>query len=170
MPYFFNAEEIMEVAILIEKNGEQFYRLLIDETKDNDIKKICARLRDDEKKHQKVFEEMLKKTMSKKPASVSVKEFPEDDAKHLKKMADANVFTRNLSAKEIASKIKTDQETIRFALKIENESIAFYAQLRKFTSSDMGGNDIDKIIKEEQAHYNILDKLLTDKINPRETC
>jgi rubrerythrin len=169
MSYFFKTDEIMEAAILIEQNGEQFYRLLAEETKDKDVKKICARLWDDEKKHRKVFEKMLKENLAKKPASVSVKDFPEGDMKYLKEMADGNVFARNLSAKEIASKIKTDRETIRFAMKIEKESIAFYAQMSKFTGPDMGG-DIDKIIKEEQEHYNILKKLLSDKINPRETC
>ena len=170
MSYFFDAEEIFHTAILIEQNGEKFYQALLNETKDEAVKKVCRRLADDEKRHAANFIRLLKEAVGRKPAVFTGTDVGEEDVKYIKSLTDANVFARTLSVKEVAAKIRTDQETIRFALKIEKESVVFYASIKKFVKPGPGKDEIDEIIQEEQEHYRILNELLESKINPRETC
>jgi len=91
---------------------------------------------------------------------LSAQNFPEEEVRYLKSMADANVFGRRLSSEQLAEKIKTVQEAIRLAMNAEEESVSFYNQMKKFVRSGPKKNDLDKIIQEEQEHYQALNKLL----------
>ena len=54
----FNADEIFEIAIQIEKNGEKFYRKAAEAVSDEDARQTFIELADMEVAHIKTFADM----------------------------------------------------------------------------------------------------------------
>ncbi|MEK7448595.1 MAG: ferritin family protein [Planctomycetota bacterium] len=160
MSYFFKADEIFQTGVQIEQNGIKFYQRLADLTKDAKIKQIYESLRDAEKNHVEVFRKLLKEVASQKGALQSVKDFPEEDTTYLKTMADNNVFTGKINLDEISRKIKSTKDAVNLALDFEKSSVLFYTQMKKFTRPELGEQQINKLIKQEEEHIRILNDLL----------
>src|SRR4030067_1502918 len=58
MSFIFNADEIFEMALQIELNGEKFHRDSAGKVKDSEAQDLLARLADMEVEHQRIFRGM----------------------------------------------------------------------------------------------------------------
>ena len=160
MTYFFNAEEIFHVAIMIEENGEKFYNHLQSAFRDENVRQVCERLATEEHKHKLLFEKLITEVVNKRPAVLNLKDFNDEDLKYLKALADSNVFADSFDIRKIAGKIGTAKEAINLALNFEKDSIFFFVQMKSLTSPESGKDDIDRLIEQEQTHVKILTLLL----------
>lgn len=162
MDYFFNAEEIFHIAVMIEANGEKFYNHISATTKDAKTKNVCTRLAGQEHDHRLLFEKLLSDVVNKKGAMYNIADFPQEDLSYLKAVSDSNVFTRAINLKEVSSKIKNAGDAVRIALDFEKDSILFFIQMKKFTRPEWGQAEINKLIGQEEEHIVTLTALLKE--------
>ena len=66
----FNADEIFEMAIYVERNGAKFYRKAAEQTESPDVKKMLLELAAMEDGHEIIFAEMRKDLNEKDRKSV----------------------------------------------------------------------------------------------------
>jgi len=160
MDYFFNAEDIFHIAIMIEDNGEKFYNHVSSTTPDNRIKGICAQLAGQEHNHRLMFEKLLADVVNKKGPMSNLAELPQDDLSYLKAVSDSNVFTKALDIKNLSGRIKNAKDAVTIALDFEKDSILFFIQMKKFTRPEWGQSEINQLIEQEQEHIVTLTTLL----------
>jgi len=148
MAVSFNVAEILQIAIRIEENGEEFYRLMAQKLRKQDIKDTFNALAEAEIKHREVFENMLNLADRFEPPE----SYPGEYYAYLKAYADGYIFTKKKKGQLMAKKIKTAKEALKFALGVEIDSILYYLEVRKLVPEGQK-KVIDTIIEEEKRHY-----------------
>lgn len=142
--------EAYGLAIKVEEDGYALYQKAIELTDNDRAKEDLEFLRDQEKGHKIFFEKLLKDTG---------KEFKADSGSPLYAWVKENLITPVQSALE-KSTIKSYQDVLYIGIKLEDNSIQFYKELKKATESKENKKAIIKIIKEEQRHKKFLNAVL----------
>ena len=151
----YNAREILEIAINIERNGAAYYRKASELFEEEKIKKLLLELAEWEEKHIEIFKQMAK---SVETYIDNLGEFkPEEYIKITpRSMASLSVFSIRPYPEQIIKGIKDRREVLEKALKFEKDSIIFYQGLKNFAGNTEGFEKIDQIIAEEQKHIGII--------------
>lgn len=149
MYHTFNAEEILDMAIQIERNGNAFYRKAAEDVTGEDIKAFLTELADMEVSHEKMFLEM-KETLNDKEREDMVFDPNEETAQYLQALADSRVFYE----KEIDTSSVVD--VLKEAIVAEKDSIVFYLGMKDMVPGTNGKARIDEIIREEMRHIQII--------------
>jgi len=153
MSFVFNAEEIFEMALQIEKNGEKFYRESARKVRDSEAEDLLTRLADMEVEHQKIFKGM--KSALTEADQKAITYDPNNEAGlYLASLANTKVFfEKNLDTSKLEGIFKS-------ALAAEKDSIAFYLGMKDLVPTGTGKEKIEEIIKEEMRHIRILGEKL----------
>jgi len=153
MSFVFNAEEIFEMALQIEKNGEKFYRESARKVRDSEAEDLLTRLADMEVEHQKIFKGM--KSALTEADQKAITYDPNNEAGlYLASLANTKVFSeKNLDTSKLEGVFKS-------ALAAEKDSIAFYLGMKDLVPTGTGKEKIEEIIKEEMRHIRILGEKL----------
>jgi rubrerythrin len=154
MSFEFNAEEIVEMAEQLERNGAKFYREASENVVDSQINKLMLlQLSQMEERHEKIFKELragLKET--EKKATVFD---PEGEAvNYLRALADTRVFFKR------TIDLKSLKEILKAAIEAEKDSIVFYLGMKELIPEGRGKKWIEEITKEEMGHISLLSKEL----------
>jgi rubrerythrin len=160
MAYGFNAEEVLEMAIRIEKNGAAFYRKAASLQKDEASKTFLETLAAMEDRHQAGFEGM-KRTLSEADRAKTVFDPQDELLLYLKAMADAHGGEGSPDAANRLTGEESMAQVIETAIGLEKESILFYVGLKDVVPPDMGREKIDAIIAEERKHVAQLNGFLS---------
>jgi len=157
MSFVFNADEVFEMALQIERNGETFYRDSAKRIKDPDARDLLTKLADMEIEHLKVFKGM-KEALT--PADRKAMTFdPSNEAGlYLASLAKTKVFfEKDIDTSQLEGIFKS-------ALAAEKDSIAFYLGMKDVVPLGSGREKIGEIIREEMRHVRVLgEKLATLK-------
>ncbi|MFH1889213.1 MAG: ferritin family protein [Candidatus Omnitrophota bacterium] len=156
MGNIFAASEIVEIGIQIEENGRDFYDTLSTQSKNEKSKKIFRYLAKQEEEHKEVFQKLLGSIEKYEPAEA----YPGEYFAYMNSLAIASVFTQKDKGKEIAMKVKNEQEAIDIGMQAEKDSIVFYEGMKKVTS-EHNHNVVDEVIAQEQEHLRQLLELKT---------
>jgi len=147
----FNADEVLEMAIRIERNGAAFYRKaagLQSDEKNRDFFESLAAMED---KHQETFTEM-RKTLSQKDKGGKVFDPHGELALYLASMADSLGGEGSPSAADALTGNETLEDIVNIALGLEKDSILFYLGLKSMVPPKYGRDKIEQIIEEERKH------------------
>ena len=147
MSHFFKASELVELAILIERNGEEFYSSLKKSTQNENAREVFSYLAGEEKKHIAIFQNLLQPLEKYQP----IESYPGEYEGYTKAMADSHVFTKKDTGKDLAQKIKTPLEAIDVAMRFEKDSILFFESMRQFIPN-AEHKTVDELINEERDH------------------
>ena len=147
----FRANELLECAVQIEKNGEAFYRAAAGSVKDAKVKELFGMLADEEVKHAETYSDMLKSVETYEPKEV----YPDEYFAYLKAYADEHIFVKKEEVEKKASAVKSDVAAIDMAIGAEKDSILYYLEMKNFVPA-AEKPVIDKVIEEERRHYNRL--------------
>jgi rubrerythrin len=151
----FNADEIFQIGVQIEKNGEKFYKTVARNTPDLSVQKLFSDLSRWESNHIEVFEKLRQGL----PDSAKGGDLFDPDHElhlYLKATANSHVFIRNKDIPELASTCKTSIEALGLAIVFEKDSVVFYTTMKKMVPEHMGKSEIDTLIDEEISHIFIL--------------
>lgn len=151
MAYNFNADEVFEMAIQIEKNGAAFYRRAAElqtEKVNKDFLETIARMED---RHKAGFEKM-KATVSDIEKSQTIFDPNEEITLYLKAMADAHGGEGDPDAAALLTGNETMAQIVKTAIGLEKESILFYLGLKDIVPPKFGREKINAIIEEEKKH------------------
>jgi rubrerythrin len=150
----YTIEDIRHIAIQIELNGEQTYRVAAQRSLHPEMAKILDWMADEEHRHGKWFESM--------PANA--KEVPEEYLEMatlgrslLKEMVEGKTFSldgkRLDGAEDVAAVLSQ-------SLSFEEDTILFYEMLKAFMESQRDVAQLERIIHEERGHVTLLQDLM----------
>jgi rubrerythrin len=149
--YGFNASEIFQVALDIEKNGKHFYEKAITLVEDPDFKSLLEFLAKEEDKHIKTFTE-LKAQLPETATKDTVWDPSHEMDQYLQMMAEMNVFRSDLDVDKKLSDIKKPEDIIKLGIQFEKDSVVFYTTIQDATEEKKGREFIGQLVGEEKKH------------------
>jgi len=150
----FNAEEIIGLAVEIEKQGQKFYEIAAAQVEDAEVKKIFELLVGEEKQHIADFESLGAQLPS---DFVPNESYVGEYGDYIKALIDNHVFNHNNIEKFIPG-ISVAREALAVAFRFEKDSILIFQELYKVVD-DAGKEVLGKLIEQEKQH---IKKLATD--------
>lgn len=145
----FNADEIMEIAEQLERNGAKFYQQAAENIADPQAKSMLLRLSQMEEEHERTFKK-LRADLKAEEIETAFPDPENETAKYLRALADTRVFF------EKTINLKSMQDILKAAIEAEKDSIAFYLGMKDMVPEGMGKKRLDEVIKEEMAHIQLL--------------
>lgn len=147
----FNADEVFEIAINIEKNGAAFYRKAAQSQNEADNKDFLNKLAGMEDLHLKTFEEMRKNISNSEKQGASYDPYDELSL-YLSAAADFHGGEGSPKAADKLNGTESISEIINIAMDLEKKSILYYIGLKDLVPEKLGKDKIDNIIDEEKKH------------------
>ncbi len=161
MAITFNADEIFEMAVEIERQGSAFYSEASEKAQTEDMKKFFKEMAAMENNHVHTFSEMRKELTDTEKTETSYD--PQNEAiLYLQTMADAKGWEGRISPAKKFTGDESVKEVIEIALNAEKESVVFYYGLKTLVAEGAGRDKVEKIIMEELAHIRTLLEYLKD--------
>jgi len=151
MPEVFEVAELVKIAVEDEKTGVAFYSILADKASSDWLKKTFAGLADQERYHQKRFEQMLESLGGHHP----VEEYTGQYMDYLRALTDGRAFPDVPTAEKIAHQCKGDKEALDLSGRFERDTIILMNEMRGLVS-DKHKAIVDELILEEQGHLVVL--------------
>ena len=149
----FSANEILDMAIKIEKNGEAVYRNAIDKVSEPELVPLLEWMADEESKHADWFSN-LKLNIMRKRANPFMEELSRE-------LFDDILGDKNFSLKDIDfSSIDKINDLIAIFIGFEKDSVLFYEVLEPFIEDPDVLENLKKIIEEEKNHIKKLQQFL----------
>jgi rubrerythrin len=147
MTMYYSGQEIVEIAVRIEENGNEFYNTAAAVIAgNNDIKGLFLDLAEKEILHISIFQKLADKFDAE-----SFDFGAQDATDYINHLAESHIFGKPDTGKNLASAIRTPREGLEIAFKFENDSVDFYTELLKYTRSD-SKRLVQQIIDEEKEH------------------
>jgi len=147
MAELFAVSELVRVAVEDEKVGVAFYSALAGAAKDPGLKETFAKLTDEERRHQKRFEEMLRSV----GRYAAPERYPDEYGAYLQATTSDRAFPDEDAARKQAEQCTSDREAVDFALGLERNTLLLLNEMRKFTR-EKDTSLVDEIASEEQSH------------------
>ncbi|NQT65116.1 MAG: ferritin family protein [FCB group bacterium] len=153
----FSLNEVIELAIQIEKSGYQFYDTVL-QRKDlsNKAKELIERLRNEEINHERIFKSL--RTDNESDTMGDQVEW-QAAASYLKAISDSHVFSKPDAAIKLAIEAANEIDIIDSAIHFEKDTLIFFHALHQNTSDTTTQKIIKKIIDEEVSHVVLLAKI-----------
>jgi rubrerythrin len=151
----FNAQEIFEMAIDIERQGRAFYQKASDSFDDQRLKSLLHGLAEMEREHEEIF-------ISLKDQCLSSEEYAQGydpdgvAASYLGAMTSGRVFDRKLAF----TGSESIEDVLNKGIEAEKNSILFYTGLKHLVPEGLGRENVDRIIGEEMKHVLLLSDML----------
>jgi rubrerythrin len=148
----FSANEILEMAIKLEKNGETVYRNAIAKVAKPEFIALLAWMADEEVKHAAFFSN-LKLELETKQVNPFIDEMSRE-------LFDDLLGDKNFSLKEVDfSLVETAADLIAIFVEFEKDSVIFYKVLEPFVEDPVTREQLKKIIEEENQHIKHLQEM-----------
>ncbi len=153
----YNSNEIVDIAIQIERSGSEFYTKAISLTKNKKIKAQLENLAQWEDTHIKKMEELHELFEDDREPFI----FPDiDPSSYMQSLEAGHIFVRNRDIDKMLKKTKSDRDILELALQFENDSVTFYDKLKTNNSSAL--KIVEIIKKEEESHVQFIEKLIRE--------
>ncbi len=140
-----NIDEVLQFAVRIEEQGEQFYRQRA-ASATGQAAALFTQLADDERQHRGVFSTMLGRLASYQPPTA----YPDEYFQYLRAYADQTIFSD--AAQKSLPPAASLGDVIEFALGRELASITYYSEMRAFLPP-AHHEAIEQVIAEERRHF-----------------
>jgi len=141
----FSIEDIIELAIQIEQNGEAVCRSLQEKSVEPSLASIFSWMADEEGKHAKWFKG-LKKTIQVHDENTQLEKMGRDLLQDV-------LGKQSFSLGEIdLSQVKQVDELIALLIDFESDTVLFYEMIQAVVSDPETSKCLEIIIKEEQGH------------------
>lgn len=150
-----SGSELIEIAIQIEACGEAFYDAALKHLKDARIRAVFTFLRDEEKRHAALFEELLSQLTD---ASAEWR-LSDDYVTYMRALAENRVFPDPEAARAAVAELADEADAVRFAVGFEKDTILFLYEMRPMIRAK-DRDVVDRLIAEEQRHVRTLSGLL----------
>jgi rubrerythrin len=151
----FNADEVLQMAERIERNGVRFYRAAAEATTDPAFKERFVELAEMEVAHEQTFAG-LRRELSPEEKGTTAFDPQNETQAYLAAMADSEIFDDSKDPAELVAQTSSPAEVLRVAIGLEKESILFYLGLKDLVSARLGRDRVEGIIAEEQSHVALL--------------
>jgi rubrerythrin len=155
MAIMYNAEEIYQMGVEIEKNGLAFYAAAAKSVKSDEVRKLCEELGQWEGKHVALFEEL--KAQLPETARRETSYDPNNElGLYLKAAADSHIFVVNKEISDLVANAKSPLDILNLALSFEKDSVVLYTTMKNMVPEYLGRKSLEKIIDEEIMHISFI--------------
>lgn len=154
MSILFSGNELIDIAVRIEENGQAFYLAAAERAEDENFAAVLRKLADDEVAHKDTFQALYKpdEDYSLDPG------YNEEVDAYIKAMAGAQVFAPGKSVAELARGARDIFEVLNMAMGAEKDSILYYTEMKNWVVPK-DKDIIGKVIAEEKKHLKDLTEL-----------
>lgn len=159
MSILFNAGDVFDIAIQIERNGAAFYRKAAELVAEKESREELLDLATMEDGHEMTFSELRRQLVEAEDPGDWFEQGG-DEALYLENFAQGRVFDMTRDATQWLAPSTPLRDILRFALDRERDSIVFFVGMRDVVPASLGANQIDAIIKQEMGHVTLLSKRL----------
>lgn len=142
---------VLQQALDLEQRGTEFYTQAAEQTVDATGKKMFLSLAEDEVLHQKVIQRQID-SLGQGGGWVLPEDIPEVDADLSTPLFPAGEIELEKAIRPDAS----DMDALLFALKIENDSFALYADQAKEATDPDAKRLYEFLVDAERTHFNLL--------------
>ncbi len=147
----FNSLEIFEIAEQIELNGVAFYTAAAEKFADKGLRQFMLEFAEMESNHARDFNKMKTEAQNSRKGVV-VFDPDNEMAYYLKAMAASAGWEGKASPRTEFDGTETPAEILKMAIQAEKSSIDYYLGLKEFVDSELDGQLVERIIKEEMIH------------------
>ena len=149
----FSANELLDMAIKLEKNGEAVYRNAISKVVQPELIAMMEWMADEEVKHANFFSK-LKLELETNRANPFMEEMSRE-------LFDDLLGDKNFSLKEVDfSLIENSEDLIAVFIEFEKDSVIFYKVLEPFVEDPAARQQLKEIIEEENCHIQSLQEFI----------
>ena len=144
----FSGNEVIEMAIQIEQRGYDFYTVLENNAKKENMRNLFKWLANEEKKHITVFKK-LRETFDK----IDIIEIHNWDevALYFKSLIETKVFPDTADGKYLKKELEDEIGAIHIAISFEKDNILYFQEIRDIVEENEK-KIINKLINEEKSH------------------
>lgn len=143
----FQAAEVLDMAIEIERQGLAFYSGCIAARATESVAEVFEYVADQERRHMELFSRMKRDL-----AEYTVPEsYPGETISYLRGFTKTRVFSNVDEATCSAEAVGDDLEAVEMALDLERSSIAFYSGVKQIVRASEQ-DVVEEIIAEEHRH------------------
>jgi rubrerythrin len=155
----FDIEEIIDLAVQIEKNGEKIYRNAIKRVADPRVCSLLQKLADEELDHVEWFFGLKQSIKS----STDDPELMEAGKQIMNSVLGEQAF----SLKDVDfSEIDQIDDLMKLAIEFEKDTILFYEMIRPLIADSEDLDHLERIIAEENRHIDHFQEILvSDNLN-----
>jgi rubrerythrin len=153
MPIF-DPREMLKVAVMDEETGVAFYRSLASATRRPDVQSECIAIGKQEEAHAHRFRKMLDDLGDYTPQE----EYPGQYEAFLNALVESRAFPNAADAARRARAARSDAEAIDLAIRLEKDTLVFFAGLKP-TLQPVHTGAVEAVINEERRHLTDLSRL-----------
>ena len=147
MSISFYGNELINIAIGIERRGVDFYAVMAKSTQNAAAREIFQYLAGVEREHIQTFRDMLTEAEIHESPEVYAGEY----AAYLQALVDSAVFTDDMTTSEMAAQAESDVRAIELGIMAEKDSILFYYGMKERMHQEVHPT-LNKVIAEEELH------------------
>ena len=152
----FSINEIIELAVQIEKSGYTFYNKALERKNlSSNSAELLKKLRDDEIVHEQTFKRM--RTELNQEEIILSGDWQEVSS-YLRAISDSHIFSKPDTAVKLATSAYDEKELIENAIKFEKDTLLFFNSINEKIEDGATRKILKKIIDEEISH---IEKLKT---------
>jgi rubrerythrin len=159
MRFSFSADDILEVAERIERNGARFYRKAAELQEDGASRQLLADLATMEEGHEKTFA-ALRSGLSEAERQPTAFDPDDETGLYLQAMADGHIFDPKADPAAALAKGEPIASILRTAIGLEKDSVVFYQGVKEVVPERLGRDKVEAILREEVGHVGLLSATL----------
>ena len=145
----FSVREIIDMAIQIERNGEGYYREVLEKISEPSLGSLLLFLADQEHEHARWFEDLKKRVK----VSTEAGEVAEVDGEVLQRL----VGDQRFSLDDVdLTELDGVKRLLDVSIELEKDTILFYQMLQAFIDDPNTLEGLNEIIAEENRHIQML--------------
>lgn len=152
----FTAEEILDIAVRLEKNGEKIYRSAAQIVSKSELASLLEWMADEEVTHAENFLKMKK--------AVTMTAVDPVVEKMGRELVDSMLGERGFSLEDVDfARIDQVNDMIATFIEFEKDTLLFYEMLDSFLDAEETRKTLNRIMAEENNHIKTLQELLGTK-------
>jgi rubrerythrin len=156
MAGIFKVNEVVSIAVEIEKRGEAFYQEMAEKACNDRVKQTLTFLAGEEVKHRKFFAEMLGRL---KPLQLPAGSDESEYWAYVNDLIDSHFLFDDQWNQKLISSVSSDQEVLHLATGFEKDSILFFTELKSLVPSGEV-KTIEACVQEEKRHLRRLAEVM----------
>lgn len=151
----FTAQDVLDIAIRLENNGEKTYRNALQHSPDEQLKALLAWIAQEEQNHARWFTELKDRLTRGEDHHLM--------AEMSRALVEDVVKGQVFSLQEVNFRdIDTPEKMILTFIGFEDDTIAFYQFLKTFITDPAIEGQLEQIIAEEKKHMATFQELLSE--------
>jgi rubrerythrin len=154
-----SGDELIRIAIDIERRGISFYDVIAKSTDNEMARATFEGLVAMEREHHKLFQEMLAELDESPSREATPRDYPEYiQPEYIQSLINEAVFSDDMVTSEMATQADSDIKAVELGISAEKDSILFYYEMRDNVPRRIIPL-VNRIIAEEKTHLQQLSEI-----------